>query len=111
MIEYRFYYVLFYAQHRELWSNQPNTLMSMTPSLFLVQRYLPSNDFTNDENSKSLTIPSSPFLVHTGTLLPQEVGISVLLGLIQDGLPSPLHLLHLTVKEESTGLYSVVVNS
>ena len=54
--------------------------MNMIPSLFLVQRYLPSNDFTNDESIKFLKLCSLLFLIQTETLLLQEVDISVLLG-------------------------------
>ena len=82
----------------------------MIPSLLLLaHQYSPSNDSSKKENIKSLTKCSSPFLVHIGTPLPQEVDISVSLELNQDGLLLLVHLLHLTVKEELTGLYSVVV--
>ena len=84
----------------------------MIPSrLLLVHRYSPSNDSSKKENIKSLSECSPPFLVHIETPLPQEVDISLRLELNQDGLLLLLHLLHLTVKEEPMGLYSVIVNS
>ena len=82
----------------------------MIPSrLLLVHRYSPSNDSSKKENIKSLSERSPQFLVHIGTPIPQEVDILVPLELNQDGLLLLVHLLHLTVKEELTGLYSVVV--
>jgi len=84
----------------------------MTPSsLPLVQRYSPSNDFVNNENIKSLTRRISVLLVHIGTPLPHEVDISILLESNHNGLLLPIHLVHLTVKDELMGLYSVVVVS
>lgn len=84
--------------------------MFMILSWFFVHWYSPSNDFVNDENIKSIVWRWAAFLVHNGTPLPHEVDISVWLRSNQDGLlPPSLHFLHVIIKEEPTGLYTVVV--